>query len=85
MLDYLGNGRQRLMTNAYYWIPGIAFTLWVLVKRFSIDDRLLGAIGCLSKGLASFVYAYAPTEFLFYLGEYYAINYTILYPYRFIM
>ncbi|CAI6366572.1 unnamed protein product [Macrosiphum euphorbiae] len=57
--------------STYYFIcnlVGIAFTLWILVKRFSIDDRLLGAIGCLSKGLASFVYAYAPTEFLFYLG-----------------
>jgi len=49
--------------------PGIGFTLCVLVKRFELDDRLIGAIGCLSKGLAAFVYAFAPTEFVFYLGE----------------
>lgn len=57
--------------STYYFIcnlVGIGFTLWILVNRFGIDDRLLGAIGCLSKGLASFVYACAPTEFLFYLG-----------------
>jgi len=57
--------------STYYFIcnlVGIGFTLWILVNRLAIDDRLIGAIGCLSKGLASFVYAFAPTEFLFYLG-----------------
>ncbi|XP_025205980.1 uncharacterized protein LOC112602231 [Melanaphis sacchari] len=57
--------------STYYFIcnlVGIGFTLWIFVNRLGIDDRLIGAIGCLSKGLASFVYAFAPTEFLFYLG-----------------
>ncbi|KAE9541328.1 hypothetical protein AGLY_004573 [Aphis glycines] len=57
--------------STYYFIcnlAGIGFSLWILVNRLGIDDRLIGAIGCLSKGLASFVYAFAPTEFLFYLG-----------------
>jgi len=54
----------------YSKITGIGFTLLVLVSHFGIDDRLIGAIGCLSKGLAAFVYAFAPTEFVFYLGEY---------------
>ncbi|XP_060838132.1 uncharacterized protein LOC132920081 [Rhopalosiphum padi] len=57
--------------STYYFIcnlVGIGFSLWILVNRLGIDDRLIGAIGCLSKGLASFVYAFAPTEFLFYLG-----------------
>lgn len=50
-------------------IPGIGFTLSVLVNRFGIDDRLIGALGCLSKGLAAFVYAFAPNEFVFYIGN----------------
>lgn len=55
--------------DAFSNILGIGFTLCVLVNRFGVDDRLIGAIGCLSKGLAAFVYAFAPTEFVFYLGK----------------
>lgn len=54
----------------------------VLVNRFEFDDRLIGAIGCLSKGLASFVYAFAPTEFIFYLGifpKYFNMTYALIY------
>ncbi|XP_025410659.1 uncharacterized protein LOC112683722 isoform X2 [Sipha flava] len=57
--------------STYYFICnliGIGFTLCVLVNRFGVDDRLIGAIGCLSKGLAAFVYAFAPTGFVFYVG-----------------
>lgn len=57
--------------STYYFVcnlTGIGFTLLILVNQFNLDDRLIGAIGCLSKSLAAFVYAFAPTEFVFYLG-----------------
>lgn len=57
------------VNTIFFLLLGIGFTLSVLVNRFNVDDRLIGAIGCLSKGLAAFVYAFAPTEFIFYLGK----------------
>lgn len=38
--------------------------LLIPVNRFNLDDRLIRAIRCLSKGQAAF----QPTEFIFYLG-----------------
>ncbi|VVC34721.1 Hypothetical protein CINCED_3A007627 [Cinara cedri] len=57
--------------SAYYFIcnlVGIGFTLMLLVNQLKLDDRLIGALGCLSKGLAAFVYAFAPTGMVFYIG-----------------
>lgn len=51
-------------------ITGTAFSIGVLSHMLKIDDALVGAISCMSKVLAEFIYAFAPNEFVFYMGKF---------------
>lgn len=46
------------------------FSVGVFSHKLRIDDALIGFMSCMSKILAGFVYAYAPTATIFYLGNY---------------
>jgi hypothetical protein len=45
------------------------FSVGVFSHLLQIDDALIGVISCMSKILAGFVYAFAATPFVFYLGK----------------
>uniref|UniRef100_A0A8D8WW50 Proton-coupled folate transporter n=1 Tax=Cacopsylla melanoneura TaxID=428564 RepID=A0A8D8WW50_9HEMI len=47
---------------------GTMFSVGVFSHLLQIDDALIGVISCMSKILAGFVYAFAATPFVFYLG-----------------
>lgn len=49
------------------------FSVGVFSHKLGIDDALIGVMSCMSKILAGFVYAFAPTSFIFYLGELYKV------------
>lgn len=45
------------------------FSVGVFSHKLKIDDALIGLMSCMSKILAGFIYAFASTDFVFYLGE----------------
>ncbi|XP_050538933.1 uncharacterized protein LOC126904197 isoform X2 [Daktulosphaira vitifoliae] len=47
---------------------GLGITLVILCHIFKMDEALIGAIAVSSKIMAEFVYAFATTEFIFYIG-----------------
>lgn len=47
---------------------GTMFSVGVFSHLLQIDDALIGVMSCMSKILAGFVYAFATTEFVFYLA-----------------
>lgn len=46
------------------------FSVGVLSHLLKIDDALIGVISSMSKILSGFVYAFAVTDWLLYLGEF---------------
>lgn len=48
---------------------GTMFSVGVFSHMLQIDDALIGVMSCVSKILAGFVYAFATTDFVFYLGK----------------
>lgn len=48
------------------------FSVGVFSHMLQIDDALIGVMSCVSKILAGFVYAFATTDFVFYLGEFWS-------------
>lgn len=48
---------------------GTIFSLTFFSKFLKVDDAVLGAISSISKILSGFVYAFAPTPTIFYLGK----------------
>lgn len=48
---------------------GTMFSVGVFSHKLKIDDSLVGVMSCMSKIFSGFVYAFASTEFLFYLGK----------------
>lgn len=51
------------------YVPGVGFTVGILSHLLKIDDALIGAFACLSKVLSGIVFAFAPSEFFFYIGK----------------
>uniref|UniRef100_A0A2H8TM94 Solute carrier family 46 member 3 n=1 Tax=Melanaphis sacchari TaxID=742174 RepID=A0A2H8TM94_9HEMI len=49
-------------------LVGTMFSVGVFSHMLQIDDALIGVISCMSKILAGFVYAFATTDFVFYLA-----------------
>ncbi|CAG5049234.1 unnamed protein product [Parnassius apollo] len=47
---------------------GSFITLYVLSKRWNIDDRIIGAFACLSRIAAGVLYAMAPNRTVYFLG-----------------
>lgn len=47
---------------------GTMISVGVFSHVLKIDDALIGVMSCMSKILAGFVYAFASSEFVFYLG-----------------
>lgn len=74
--NLLGNICRVCVCNVYTYhicvilliIPGTMFSVGVFSHMLGVDDALIGVMSCVSKILAGFVYAYAPTDFVFYLG-----------------
>lgn len=60
-----------LLLMKFFSDPGTMFSVGVFSHLLQIDDALIGVMSCMSKILAGFVYAFATTEFVFYLGAYY--------------
>lgn len=48
---------------------GTMFSVGVFSHMLKIDDSLVGLMSCMSKILSGFIYAFASTEFVFYLGK----------------
>ncbi|XP_044728955.1 uncharacterized protein LOC123292386 [Chrysoperla carnea] len=48
---------------------GTSVSVGVFSHVLKIDDTIIGALSCTSKILSSFVYAFAPNTFVFYLGS----------------
>jgi len=51
------------------FILGVGFAIGVLSHLLKLDDALIGVIACLSKVFAGIVFAFAPSEFYFYVGK----------------
>jgi PCFT/HCP family folate transporter-like MFS transporter 1/3 len=71
--NLLGNIRRNMYVCVSYLyilliVSGTIFSVGVFSHILEIDDALIGVMSCISKILAGFVYAYAPTDFVFYLG-----------------
>ncbi|XP_025424132.1 solute carrier family 46 member 3-like isoform X2 [Sipha flava] len=49
-------------------LVGTMFSVGVFSHMLQIDDALIGVMSCVSKILAGFVYAFATTDFVFYLA-----------------
>lgn len=80
LLRYLLYCRNRLNTivvivcsvqivNTLSPATGTMFSVGVFSHMLQIDDALIGVMSCVSKILAGFVYAFATTDFVFYLGK----------------
>ncbi|XP_026676221.1 uncharacterized protein LOC103505018 [Diaphorina citri] len=63
-VDYSIFSTYNMVTNLF----GTMFSVGVFSHLLQIDDALIGVISCMSKILAGFVYAFAATPFVFYLG-----------------
>lgn len=55
--------------NIVAHMTGTIFSLMFFSKYLKLDDALLGMISSTSKVASSFVYALAPTPFVFYMGK----------------
>jgi PCFT/HCP family folate transporter-like MFS transporter 1/3 len=47
---------------------GTMISLWIFSHKLQIDDTLIAAMACFSKLVGCFVFAFAPNEFIFFLG-----------------
>ncbi|XP_050421662.1 solute carrier family 46 member 3-like [Adelges cooleyi] len=63
-VDYSLFSTYSMITN----LIGTMFSVGVFSHMLQIDDALIGFMSCMSKILAGFVYAFATTDFVFYLG-----------------
>lgn len=59
----------KFLIYSYFFTIGTIFSLVFFSKFLKLDDTVLGAISSISKILSGFIYAYAPTPTIFYLGE----------------
>lgn len=57
------------IVNTCLLATGTMFSVGVFSHMLQIDDALIGVMSCVSKILAGFVYAFATTDFVFYLGK----------------
>lgn len=48
---------------------GTAITVGIFSHKMKMDDAIIGVISCVSKILAGFIYAFATTTWMIYLGE----------------
>ncbi|XP_025202225.1 uncharacterized protein LOC112599518 isoform X2 [Melanaphis sacchari] len=51
-------------------LVGTFLTIGIVVRKFGIDDALIGTVATTGKLLAQFVFAFATTTFVFYLGAF---------------
>ncbi|XP_050538920.1 solute carrier family 46 member 3-like [Daktulosphaira vitifoliae] len=63
-VDYSLFSTYSMITNSV----GTIFSVGVFSHMLQIDDAVIGVMSCMSKILAGFVYAYATTDFIYYLG-----------------
>ncbi|KAL4120330.1 hypothetical protein QTP88_013046 [Uroleucon formosanum] len=63
-IDFSLFSTYAMVTN----LIGTMFSVGVFSHKLGIDDALIGVMSCMSKILAGFVYAFAPTAFIFYLA-----------------
>ncbi|VVC34723.1 Hypothetical protein CINCED_3A013511 [Cinara cedri] len=49
-------------------LAGTFFVLGVVVRKFGVDDALIGIVATTGKFVSQFIFAFAATEFLFYFG-----------------
>lgn len=47
---------------------GTSISLWIFNHKLKMDDALIAAMACISKVIGSFVFAFAPNKYIFYLG-----------------
>lgn len=47
---------------------GTSISLWVFSHKLKMDDALIATMACISKVIGSFVFAFAPNTYIFYLG-----------------
>lgn len=50
-------------------VSGTIFSVGLFSHKLEIDDALIGVMSCISKILAGIVYAFATTDFMFYMGK----------------
>ncbi|XP_025206750.1 uncharacterized protein LOC112602730 [Melanaphis sacchari] len=63
-IDFSLFSTYAMVTN----LIGTMFSVGVFSHKLGIDDALIGVMSCMSKILAGFVYAFAPTALIFYLA-----------------
>lgn len=51
------------------FILGTSISLWIFNHKLKMDDALIAAMACVSKVIGSFVFAFAPNKYIFYLGK----------------
>lgn len=56
--------------NCSLMFLGTAATVGIFSHLLKIDDALVGVMSCMSKILAGFVYAFATTDSMMYVGKY---------------
>lgn len=65
--------RSRLMYKGirefFSWYAGTAVSVGIFSHILKIDDAIVGIMSCTSKILASFVYAFAATDWMVYVGQ----------------
>lgn len=47
---------------------GTSISLWIFSHKLKMDDALIAIMACVSKVIGSFVFAFAPNKYVFYLG-----------------
>ncbi|CAH1708580.1 unnamed protein product [Aphis gossypii] len=63
-IDFSLFSTYAMVTN----LIGTMFSVGVFSHTLGIDDALIGVMSCMSKILAGFVYAFAPTALIFYIA-----------------
>lgn len=48
---------------------GTSISLWIFSHKLKMDDALIATMACISKVIGSFVFAFAPNKYIFYLGS----------------
>lgn len=51
------------------WYAGTAISVGIFSHILKIDDAIVGIMSCTSKILASFVYAFATSAWMVYVGQ----------------
>lgn len=58
-----------LIRNFFVCPTGTFFVIGVVVRKFGVDDALIGTVATTLKLIAQFIFASATSEVVFYLGE----------------